>query len=155
MTREQDMVIRSAKGSITVAFWMCCLDVRLTVECVFNVIFEFLTLKITSKTHSTVKGKVKLHIQNASVIDPLVIDSLIQYPYLLVMIVKFFGFEKFDVLLAHWAVGSQLLLRVLLFEVVGYLPRVVTRVLAERTRKPGENYSPIRSNYLASVSTNV
>jgi hypothetical protein len=32
------------KGSITLAFWMCSLDVRFTVACVFNVIFEFSTL---------------------------------------------------------------------------------------------------------------
>jgi hypothetical protein len=29
------------KGSITLAFWMCSLDVRFTVECVFDVIFRF------------------------------------------------------------------------------------------------------------------
>jgi hypothetical protein len=50
---------------------MCILDVRFTVECVFDVIFEFLTLKMTSKTHYTVKRTSKLHIQNAGVIDPL------------------------------------------------------------------------------------
>jgi hypothetical protein len=32
-------------GSITLAFWMCSFDVRFTVKCVCNVIFEFLTLK--------------------------------------------------------------------------------------------------------------
>jgi hypothetical protein len=42
------------------------LDVRFTVKCVFDVIFEFLTLKMTSKTHSTVQRTSKLHIQNAS-----------------------------------------------------------------------------------------
>jgi hypothetical protein len=50
--------------------WMCSLDVRFTVACVFDVIFEFSTLKITLKTHSTVKRTSKLHIQNASVINP-------------------------------------------------------------------------------------
>jgi hypothetical protein len=45
--------------------------VRFTVKCVFNVNFEFSTLKITLKTHATVKRTSKLHIQNASVIDPL------------------------------------------------------------------------------------
>jgi hypothetical protein len=30
---------RTRKGSITLAFWMCSLDVRFLVECVFNVIF--------------------------------------------------------------------------------------------------------------------
>jgi hypothetical protein len=49
-----------AKGSITRAFWMRSLDVRFIVECVFSVIVEFFTRKVTSKTH----------IQNASVIDP-------------------------------------------------------------------------------------
>jgi hypothetical protein len=34
-------------GSITLAFCMCSLDVRFTVECVFDVIFEFSTLKMT------------------------------------------------------------------------------------------------------------
>jgi hypothetical protein len=47
---------------------MCSLDVRSTIECVFNVIFEFLTLNILSKTHPTVKRTSKLHIPNAS--DP-------------------------------------------------------------------------------------
>jgi hypothetical protein len=32
---------------------MCSLDVHFSVECVFNVIFEFLTLKMISKTHLT------------------------------------------------------------------------------------------------------
>jgi hypothetical protein len=41
-----------------------------SIECVFNVNFEFLTLKMTLKTHSTGKRTSKLHIQNASVIDP-------------------------------------------------------------------------------------
>jgi hypothetical protein len=36
----------------------------------FNVIFYFTTLKMTSKTHATVKRTSKLHIQNASVIAP-------------------------------------------------------------------------------------
>jgi hypothetical protein len=58
------------QGSISLAFWMCSYDVRFTVECVLNVIFELSTLKITSKTHSTVKSTSKLHIQNAGVIDP-------------------------------------------------------------------------------------
>jgi hypothetical protein len=38
-----------AKGSITLAFFMCSLDVHFTVACVFGVIFEFFTLKITLK----------------------------------------------------------------------------------------------------------
>jgi hypothetical protein len=58
------------RGSITIAFWMCSLGVRFTVECVFDVFFEFLILKITLKTHSTVKRTSKQLIQNASVIDP-------------------------------------------------------------------------------------
>jgi hypothetical protein len=37
------------------AFWMCSLDVRLSVKCVFNVIFSVKNLKITSKTHASVK----------------------------------------------------------------------------------------------------
>jgi hypothetical protein len=45
-----------------------------TVECVFYVIFEFSSLKITLKTHSTVKRTPKLHTQNASVINPLRVD---------------------------------------------------------------------------------
>jgi hypothetical protein len=47
------------------------LDVRFTVECVFNAIFSVENSKMTSKTHVTVKRTSKLHIQNASVIDPL------------------------------------------------------------------------------------
>jgi hypothetical protein len=47
--------------------------VRFPVKCVFDVSFEFLTLKITLKTHSTGKRTSKLHIQNASVINPLVV----------------------------------------------------------------------------------
>jgi hypothetical protein len=39
--------------------------------CVFDVNFEFSTLKMTLKTHATVKRTSKLHIQNASVINPL------------------------------------------------------------------------------------
>jgi hypothetical protein len=46
------------KGLITLAFWMCSLDVRFTVECVFDVIFEFLTLKITLKTHHPHKAVI-------------------------------------------------------------------------------------------------
>jgi hypothetical protein len=46
------------------------LVVRFTVECVFDVIFKFSTQKMTSETHSTRKSTSKLHIQNASVIDP-------------------------------------------------------------------------------------
>jgi hypothetical protein len=45
--------------------------VRFTVACVFDVNFEFSTLKMTLKAHATVKRTYKLHIQNASVIDPL------------------------------------------------------------------------------------
>jgi hypothetical protein len=47
------------------------LDVRFTVECVFNVIFSVKNSIMTSKTHAMVKHASKLHIQNASVIDPL------------------------------------------------------------------------------------
>jgi hypothetical protein len=53
---------------------MCSLDVRFTVEYVFNVIVCFEKLQMTSKTHLTVKRRSKLHIQNASVIDPLGVD---------------------------------------------------------------------------------
>jgi hypothetical protein len=56
-------------GSSTLAFWMCCLYVRFTDKCVFDVIFELSTLKMASKTHLTVKRTFKLHIQNASVMD--------------------------------------------------------------------------------------
>jgi hypothetical protein len=49
---------------------MCSLDVRFSVECVFNVIFSVKNLKITLKTHATGKRTFKLHIRNASVIDP-------------------------------------------------------------------------------------
>jgi hypothetical protein len=38
--------------------------------CVFNVIFSAESSKMTLKTHATVKRTPKLHIQNASVIDP-------------------------------------------------------------------------------------
>jgi hypothetical protein len=51
---------------------MCSLDVRFTVKCVIDVIFEFSTLKMTLNTHSTRKRTSKLDIQNASVIDPIV-----------------------------------------------------------------------------------
>jgi hypothetical protein len=44
--------------------------VRFTVACVFYVNFEFSNLKMTLKTHATVKRTSKLHIQNVSVIDP-------------------------------------------------------------------------------------
>jgi hypothetical protein len=44
---------------------MCSLDERLTVECVFDVIFELLTLKMTSKTHSTVTFNSETHITTA------------------------------------------------------------------------------------------
>jgi predicted membrane protein len=57
------------------AFWMCSSDVRFTVQCVFNVIFKFSTLKMTSKTHMTRKRTSKLHIQNAGVIDPLAVKN--------------------------------------------------------------------------------
>jgi hypothetical protein len=46
------------------------LDVRFFVACVFDVIFEFLTLKMTYKTLSTGERTSKMHIQNASVINP-------------------------------------------------------------------------------------
>jgi hypothetical protein len=61
-------VIHFVGGDYT--FWMCSLDVRFTVACVFGVNFEFKILKITLKTHETVKRTSKLHIQNAGVIDP-------------------------------------------------------------------------------------
>jgi hypothetical protein len=64
------MSVQMHKGSITLAFWIYSLNVRFTVKCVFNVIFEFSTLKMTSKTHATVKRTSKLHIKNASVINP-------------------------------------------------------------------------------------
>jgi hypothetical protein len=54
---------------------MCSLDVRFTVTCVFDVILDFSTLKMTLKTHSTVKRTSKLHIQNASVIDPYLVHT--------------------------------------------------------------------------------
>jgi hypothetical protein len=50
---------------------MCNLNVRFTVACVFDVNFEFSNLKMTLKTHATVKRTSKLHIQNAGVIDHL------------------------------------------------------------------------------------
>jgi hypothetical protein len=55
------------KGSITLAFWMCSLDVRFTVACVFNVnvIFSVENSKMTLKTHATVKRTSMLHVQNA------------------------------------------------------------------------------------------
>jgi hypothetical protein len=59
-----------AKGSITLAFWMCSFDVRFPVECVFNVNFSVKNLKITSKMHATEKRTSKLHIRNACLIDP-------------------------------------------------------------------------------------
>jgi hypothetical protein len=43
--------------------------VRFSVACVFNVLFSGENLKITFKTHK-LKRTSKLHIQNASVIDP-------------------------------------------------------------------------------------
>jgi hypothetical protein len=39
---------------------MCSSDVRFTVECLSDVIFEFWTLKMTLKTHSTQKRRSKL-----------------------------------------------------------------------------------------------
>jgi hypothetical protein len=57
-------------GLITLAFWMRSLDVRFTVECVFDIIFSVENLIVTSITHSTVKRTPKLYIQNAIVIDP-------------------------------------------------------------------------------------
>jgi hypothetical protein len=48
------------------------LDVQFgSVACVFYVNLEFFTLKMTLKTHATWKRTSKLHIQNASVINPL------------------------------------------------------------------------------------
>jgi hypothetical protein len=49
---------------------MCSLDVHFTVACVFDVIFSVKNSKFTLKTHATVKRTFKLHIRNASVIDP-------------------------------------------------------------------------------------
>jgi hypothetical protein len=46
------------------------LDVRFTVECVFEVIFSDKNSNMASKTLLTGKRKSKLHIQNASVINP-------------------------------------------------------------------------------------
>jgi hypothetical protein len=54
----------------SLAFWMCSFDVRFAVECVFYVIFSVKNSKMTSKSHSTGKRTSKLHIQNASIIDP-------------------------------------------------------------------------------------
>jgi hypothetical protein len=54
---------------------MCSLDVCFSVACVFNIIYEFLTLKITPKTHSTEKRTSKQHIENATLIDPLEEDN--------------------------------------------------------------------------------
>jgi hypothetical protein len=54
------------------------LDVRFTVECVFDVIFEFSTLKMTWIRYSTEKRTSKLHIQNASVIDALVLLEVVK-----------------------------------------------------------------------------
>jgi hypothetical protein len=58
---------------------MCSLDVRLTFSCVFNVMSfpqwsSVENSKNTSKTHATVKRTYKLTIQNASVIEPLVLE---------------------------------------------------------------------------------
>jgi hypothetical protein len=50
---------------------MSILGVRFPVKCVFGGSFDFLTLKIPLKAHSTVKRTSELHIQNTSVIDPL------------------------------------------------------------------------------------
>jgi hypothetical protein len=47
------------------------LHLLFTMTCVFYVIFEFSTLKMTLKMHSTHKCPFKLHIQNVSVIDLL------------------------------------------------------------------------------------
>jgi hypothetical protein len=44
--------------------------VRFSVASVFNVIFSVEKLKMTLKTHATMKRTSKLHIQNASVINP-------------------------------------------------------------------------------------
>jgi hypothetical protein len=46
---------------------------RVDYNCVLDVQFG-LTMKRTLKTHSTVKRTFKPHIQNASVIDPLLTD---------------------------------------------------------------------------------
>jgi hypothetical protein len=60
-----ECVSLSVKG-----FDVCSLDGRFSVECDFNVIFSVENSKMESKRHSTVKLTSKLHIQNASVIDP-------------------------------------------------------------------------------------
>jgi hypothetical protein len=64
--------LMSLRGRLhALALWMCSLGERFTVACIFDVIFEFSTLKMmTLETHATVKRSPKLHIQNASVIDP-------------------------------------------------------------------------------------
>jgi hypothetical protein len=49
-------------GSITLAFSMCSLDLRFTVECLFNVIFSVENSETTSTTHATVLRTSKLHI---------------------------------------------------------------------------------------------
>jgi hypothetical protein len=62
---------------------MCSLDVRFSVECVFDVIFSVKNSKIASKTHSTVKRTSKLHIQNVSVIDPLMSIIFLEASYII------------------------------------------------------------------------
>jgi hypothetical protein len=58
------------KGLIRFAFWICSLDERFTVECVFNGIFIIDNSEMTWKTHLTVKRTSKLHIQKPPAIDP-------------------------------------------------------------------------------------
>jgi hypothetical protein len=53
------------EGLITLAFWMCSLDVCFTVACVFDVIFSVQNSKMTLKMHATVKRTSKTHV-----IDP-------------------------------------------------------------------------------------
>jgi hypothetical protein len=70
-TGDQTWAGGQHSGGITLAFWMCSLDVRFTLECVFDVIFEFLTLNMTSKMYLTVKRTSKLHIQKRRCNRPL------------------------------------------------------------------------------------
>jgi hypothetical protein len=55
--------LQELSGSITLAFWMCSLDVLgFTVENVFHVIFIVNNSKMTLKTHSTVKRTSKTQV---------------------------------------------------------------------------------------------
>jgi hypothetical protein len=46
---QADLIPITIKGSITLAFWMCSLDVRFLVECVFDVILSVQTQKLHQK----------------------------------------------------------------------------------------------------------